>query len=193
VKLDKILHLLTLDKRSVAISKARASHWAELSEELGLSLSEQDPSELYSSVCNHDKLLAYLHIKQPELSPYKWDDRPDQMSECISYLWHLFASFQRDLMIHDVSKKDALTSSVASFHIKGTTDLLVGKRPCSLIPVCNTVAIFELKKKQKSLHMYQILLQVISVNRLSNHPCIGILSNLADSWTFYWKSHLVLL
>jgi hypothetical protein len=91
------------------------------------------------------------------------------------------------------SRKDLLNINDVSlpFSISGTTDVLVMDRSFyNVLDYRSEIrAGFELKKTVQELDIYQAIAELIATNILSNHAVFIVLTDLNNSWIFYWLSN----
>ena len=147
--------------------------------------------------------LSLLVVEAPDEVPqsgsgstsfYMWDERtePQQSEDCISFLTgHL--KFPRSCVLRAIDKRADFLSVHANalgttMGIKGTSDLAVLDRDFenALAPRAGIILLFELKKEIQERDARQAQLQTISGNRVSQFRPVVVLTDLRESWRYYW-------
>jgi len=162
----------------------------------------QYPVEKYECLLQ-ELQLSLLVVEAPDEAPqsgsgstslYTWDERtePQQSEDCISFLkGHL--KFPCSCVLRAIDKRADFLSVRASalgttMGIKGTSDLAVldSDLANALVPRAGIILLFELKKEIQERDVRQAQLQTISANRVSQFRPVVVLTDLRESWRYYW-------
>ena len=74
--------------------------------------------------------------------------------------------------------------------LRGTTNVVIteNNHVCVMDPERWTRVTIELKMEVKQSHQRQAVLQLVAANMRSNYPFIALLTDLRETWFFYWLS-----
>ncbi|CAG8698189.1 7875_t:CDS:2, partial [Acaulospora morrowiae] len=164
---------------------------------------------------NLDELLNHLHFRQDVVNitvaltknfdrPFVWDeqnedqhaeDQKDETDEVIqrgymSYLNENVSISSKYVWYNSKLKKDLLNVNYAAlpYSISGTTDVLVMDR--HFVGALNfrsgIRAGFKLKKNIQESDTTQAIAELIATNIISNHAVFIVLTDLNNTWMFYW-------
>jgi len=170
------------DQTSEAISEYPVEKYQRLFEELQLSLLVvQAPDDA-------------PQIGSGNMSLFKWDERtePQQIEDCLSFLKdHL--KIPRCCVLRAIDKwvgflsvhSKSLGTTVG---IRGTSDLAVLDRgfDSALTPRAGIIVLLELKKDPQPKDVRQAHLELIAACRISQFRAVVVLTDLRESWRFYW-------
>jgi len=162
----------------------------------------QYPVEKYECLLQ-ELQLSLLVVEAPDEAPqsgsgstslYTWDERtePQQSEDCISFLkGHL--KFPCSCVLRAIDKRADFLSVHANalgttMGLKGTSDLAVLDRAfvTALALRAGIILLFKLKKDIQERDARQAQLQTISGNRVSQFCPVVVLTDLRESWRFYW-------
>src|SRR5437763_14407675 len=108
----------------------------------------------------------------------------------MSYLNGNISIFSTYIWYNPKSKRDLLNVNNVTlpFSISGTTDVLVMDQTFfRALNFCSGIrAEFELKKNVQDSDTIQAIAELIVTNIISNHAVFMVLTDLNNTWIFYW-------
>jgi len=172
--------MVEVGRLEIAISQVTVGEYAQFLQELDLS-------------CDYFQLEVNPSGKH-NTPKFKWS-RGTEVQHSVDYMNWLnnYIQVPADLQFYKASNNSSLLDTALMdrrYILKGTTDVVVTEK--NYVRVMDAErgmrVTIELKMEVKQGHQRQAILQLIAANMRSKYPVIALLTDLRETWLFYWLS-----